>query len=270
MPIGDVQVGAEGVHVDKLRRHVQWGLDQDNVYFLGMGDYIDLLSPSNREAWRSARLYDSAREAMANKAEEYTQAFVDIVRGTEGRWLGLLEGHHYFEFEDGTTSDTRIARALKTTYLGTCAFIRLRFASSGKRHLSIPCVIWCHHGAGNGLTPHSPLTRLYHVMHQFDADIYLIGHQSKKPAVKVPVLYITDRTHRLAAREKILAGTGCFAEGYHYKHMDPTRKRPQGGYVEQRMMPPAAIGGILLKVRPVHEQAGSAGMGDRLDMNVEI
>ncbi len=269
MPIGDVQLGAQGVVLEKLKAHVQWGLAQGNVYFLGMGDYIDILSPSNREAWRSARLYDSARKAMSDKADSYVQEFVAAMKGTEDRWLGMLEGHHYFEFEDGTTSDTRIAQALHTPYLGTCAFVRISFkkmkADKVKRK-SLKCTIWCHHGAGNGLTPHSPLARLYHVMHQFDADIYLIGHQTKKPAVKVPVLYMSEHPpYRIIGKNKLLAGTGGFIEGYPQGSKDVTGKRPQGGYVEQGLMPPAALGSIILKIHPVH-----SGNDDYLDINCEI
>ncbi len=271
MPIGDVQMGAQGVDVKRLCAHVRWGLAQGNVYFLGMGDYIDIMSPSNREAWRSARVYDSVRSALSSKAEEVTNMFLDAVKGSEGRWLGVLEGHHYFEYEDGTTSDTRIARALKTTFLGTCAFVRLVFSArseSNKGH-SLKCTIWCHHGAGNGLTPHSPLARLYHVMHQFDADIYLIGHQTKKPAVKVPVIGISDKPpYRLVGRNKILAGTGGFIEGYPQGSKDPTGMRPQGSYVEQGLLSPVALGGIILKVRPIHK--GSPPSDDRVDIHCEI
>jgi len=269
MPIGDAQVGSKDALEDRLKRHVAWGMEQGNVYFLGMGDYIDLASPSNRKALRSAKLYDVVLESLQDKAKRDCERFLELVKGSEGRWLGLLEGHHYYEFEDGTTSDTIIAQRLGCAFLGSCAFVRLVFKRNGrggKRGPSLKCTLWAHHGAGNGLTPWSPLNRLYHIMHTFDADVYLIGHQTKKPAVKVPRIYMSDvPPYRLIAKNKILAGTGGFSTGYTQGSRHYSGARPQGGYVEQRMLTPVATGGVVVKARPVH-----TAHYDRIDLNVEI
>ena len=275
MPIGDVQLGSTGVDIDRLASQIAWANAQTAaggppVYFLGMGDYIDVMSPSNRQAWRSTQLYDSVRSAMEDKASELEQEFLRIVAGTEGRWLGLLHGHHFFEHEDGTTSDTRIAQALQAPFLGTCAFVSLSFnARAGGMHSNrkLRCVIWCHHGEGGGITPQSPLNRLVHIMHYFEADIYLIGHQTKRPVVPVPRIYMSDHApFRLIARKKILAGTGGFTKGYNANSRN-LAGRPEGSYIEQAMMGPVALGGILLKIRPVF---GSGSTVDRLDINCEV
>lgn len=268
MPVGDVQCGTLDCDEDRLRRQIDWALEQEvrggpPIYYLGMGDYVDCLSPSNRQAWRATPLYDVAQQMMADKAEEYAQRFLKLVDGTHGRWLGLLEGHHFFQFEDGTTSDTRIAKALGTTHLGTCAFVRLRFVQSTAR---MTCTIWCHHGTGSGAMAHSPLNKLYPVMHAFDADVYLMGHQTKKAAAPVPRIYMSEKPpYKLIARKKIIAGTGGFSRGY----MQGSRAvgnpdLPRGGYVEQGMMTPVTLGGIIIKVRPVWTKP------PRLDINVEI
>lgn len=262
MPIGDVQLGADGVSEDKLKRHIEWGLSQGNTYFIGMGDYVDVMSPSNRAMWRSSKVYDSVRSAMTDKSEELVERFLKIVAGTEERWIGLLEGHHYYEFEDGTTSDTRIAKELKAPYLGTCGFIRLIFRSG---EASLKCTVWAHHGAGSGVASYSSLAKLFQIMHNFSADIYLMGHQTKKPVVKIPVISMSDRApFKLNAKHKLLVGTGGWMAGYTFGTKDPTRSRKQGGYVEQKLLSPSALGGPLIKIRPVH------GDNKRLDLNVEI
>ena len=276
MPIGDVQLGSRGVDIDRLKKQIAWANKQTAdggppVYFVGMGDYIDVMSPSNREAWRSTRLYDSVRTAMEEKATELENEFLRLVAGTEGRWLGILHGHHYFEHEDGSTSDTRIARALRAPYLGSCAFISLNFNGrvGGNTHRSQRCVIWCHHGTGSGMTPHAPLTKLTNVMQYFEADIYLIGHQTKRPVVPVPRIYMSDHTPpKLIARKKILAGTGGFTKGYEAGSVNGGG-RPEGSYVEQGLMSPVSLGSVLLKVRPVFgDRSGSTV--DRLDINCEV
>lgn len=277
MPIGDVQLGSSGVDVARLRRQFEWARGQEEagappVWFIGMGDYIDLLSPSNRSAWRSVRLYDAAQEAMQRQAEELVEQFLELAAGTAGRWLGILHGHHYFQFEDGTTSDTRIAQRLRAPYLGSCAFVRLKFRAttpSGKRGRSLNCTLWAHHGTGSGIMPHAPLNKLYHVMNSFEADVYLIGHQTKKPVVKMPRIYMTDRPpYRLKAHTKVLCGTGGFTRGYEQGSVDLSGL-PAGSYVEKGMMSPVALGSPLLKIRPVF--GGSKdGRFDRLDINVEV
>ena len=108
MPIGDAQVGVEAADVNRLKRHVGWGVNTQSAMFLGMGDYVDMASPSNRKTLKSAGLYDTVTEALEAKANNDIELFLGAVKGSEGRWLGLLQGHHYMEMADGTTSDTHI------------------------------------------------------------------------------------------------------------------------------------------------------------------
>ena len=272
MPIGDVQLGSAGVDLDRLKKQIAWCNAQEEaggppVYHIGMGDYIDILSPSNRAAWKSTRLYDSAHQAMEDKAEEYEQEFIKIMESRRGKILGLLSGHHYFEHEDGTTSDTRIAQALHAPFLGTCAFVRLSFkGETSSRQLK--CTIWAHHGTGSGMQPGAPLNRLLPIMLTFEADIYLIGHQTKKPVAKMPRIYMAEKPpFRLIAKNKVLAGTGGFTKGYEQGSRNLAGV-PQGSYVEQGMMAPVSLGSILLKIRPVF--GSGKGTVDRLDINVEV
>lgn len=267
MPIGDLQLGASGVDLDRFRKQMAWVKDQERqgrppIYFLGMGDYIDVMSPSNRAEWRAARVYDSVRVAMDQKAVELEQQFLNEVQGTAGRWLGLLQGHHWFEHEDGTTSDTRIANALGARFLGTCAFVRLIFDNLNRHKLST--TIWAHHGKGNGMMPHAVLNTLYRVMTHFEADIYLMGHTTRKAAVTSPRLVFDG--HKIRDQKKILAGTGGFTKGYEFESMN-LAGRPEGSYVEQALFAPASLGGIIIRVRPVF---GNRHHPDRVDLSVEL
>ncbi len=262
MPIGDVQLGEQGCDEKMLKRNIEWGKEH-NAYFLGMGEYIDIASPSNRAKIRSANLYDSVEDAMEEIIQQKVNQFLKIVEGTEGRWLGLLEGHHFWEFRDGTTTDTRIAQALKTVFLGTCAYVRLRFKHGGKR---IACTIWCHHGTGGGQKTSAPLNKLENIMPYFDADIYLIGHQHKKVGAPIDQLYMTHKTpYRIKYRTKIIANTGGYLRGYNLGEKQGGGY-PRGGYVERRMLPPVSLGGILLYVRPVIDSSSDS----RLDINIGL
>lgn len=262
-PIGDVQLNPVDPPNTRLRAHIEWALTQPNPYFIGMGDYIDVASPSNRSRIQAANLYDSVQDVLENGAQKGVEQFKELVRGTEGRWLGLLHGHHFYEFRDGSTSDTRLCSLLGTTYLGSCAFVRLSFKRINAGG-ALSCTIWAHHGAGSGMKASAPLNRLENIVHYFDADVYLMGHMSKKVGAPLDQLYMTHKNPaRIEHRTKIIAGTGGFSQGY--KQNSKHGLYARGSYVEQAMMTPAALGGVAIRITPVH-----ANEFDRLDLHLSL
>jgi hypothetical protein len=261
LPVGDLQLGAPGCDIDRFKRHMEWGMEH-GAYFLGMGDYVDVASPSNRQAIRSIDVYDSVTEQLEEGAAAKVGQFLDLVRGSEGRWLGLLEGHHFWPFMDGTTSDVRIAQQLRAPFLGTCAFVRLRFADKSNHKLT--CTIWCHHGSGSGSAQAAPLTKLERLVGWFEADIYLMGHYSRKGALPVSRLYMADGG-RLRHKKLILASTGGFVKAYD-QGSRVSSPYARGGYAERGLMTPTALGGVGLYIRPARDSNGNA----RLDLTAEV
>ncbi len=262
-PVGDVQYGAQGADLDKFKRHIDFAMKYDNSYFMGMGDMVDVASPSNRTALRNAPLYDSVRDALESKAREQMDVLSGVLKGTEDRWLGAVEGHHYFEFSDGTTTDEVLADRLNCPFLGTCGIVQVGF--KGREHRSIKAQIWVHHGTGSGATMAAPINKLERMASRFPTvDIFLVGHYSRKVAYPVDALVpVFGKNPRLKAKRRILACTGGFMKGYTAGNRVGGRKR--GSYVEQGMMAPTNLGGILIKIRPVHSEHE-----DRLDMSVEL
>jgi len=151
MPVGDIQYdGKNGAaDIDRLHRHLQWGIRHE-VKFIGMGDIVDILSPSNRQRFAAAGLFDSAHQFFDDAVTRLEEEILEVLLPTRGMWIGLLQGHHYYTHLDGTTSDTRFAKWLDCPFLGDCAIVRLHFQEQtegkGKRHQSIK--MWVHHGAG--------------------------------------------------------------------------------------------------------------------------
>lgn len=252
LPIGDIQSSGrdEEIAMGMLQRHIQWGVDH-GAWFLGMGDYIDFMSPSNRAKFSNAGLYDTALKTVDDKARSLTEdLYLRALKPSKGRWLGLLEGHHYHQHRDGTTTDQELAKMLDAPFLGTSAYVRLMLKMSKTRTGSV--VIWCHHGVGSGSTLGAPLNKLERVMASWEADIYLIGHHHKKIAGPIDRIEPVWSGHRgkpaLVHRTKIIACTGSFLKGYTAGATEG--KVPRGGYVEKGMMNPVALGGILLKIQP--------------------
>ena len=267
MPIGDVQYSGgdknDPCDVDRFQRHIEWGMKR-GAYFLGMGDYLDTISPSQRVALKKLELYDSTEDMIEEILGKRLERFQRLVKGTEGRRLGLLEGHHHADFPDGTTTDTRLCQFLKAPFLGDCAMVQLVFKDTALvRRAS--CTIWAHHGVGGGKLLSAPLNTLEHVVKAFSADIYLIGHQHKKVAGPLDRIFVQWEADppRVQHRRIIMACTGGFLRGYMQGHQ--RAGRAQGTYVEQAMMNPTSLGGVVIYIRP------RASKGKyHLDLSIEL
>lgn len=246
-PFGDIHAGGGG-HEDLFKRDLATMMADPNGYAVGMGDYLDLMSPSNRREIRAAKLYDSTLNALDDIGDRYVTHLLRLMKGTEGRWLGFLEGHHFIEMSDGLTTDMKLAEGLGAQFLGSCAFIRLSF--SKRRAHRRTCTLWVHHGAGSGVRVSSPLNKIENIMHVFDADIYLMAHQHKLVSAKLNQIYMTrKRPYELGHRQRIAACTGGYFRGYMLE--SKVGRVPRGSYAERGMLPPTALGCIRVQITPL-------------------
>lgn len=257
-PLGDIQWAGDptDLALDQLREHIERanGL---GARYIGLGDYVDFMSPSNRDSWRTGKFYDTARKVVEDKGKELTDDLLDkVLAPTRDRWIGLVSGHHYFALKDGRTTDTYLAEQLGAHFLGyDTAVIRLMFKDKSNRQ-SID--IWLAHGRGWGQAPMSPLTVLDRVSHYVDADVYVMGHQTKKcfaSADRMVPLFPTVKggKPRLGHRTMHLVGAGGWTRGY------KTDGNPRGTYVENAIMRPVTLGAPLIHIRPRWRQSQSAG-----------
>ena len=173
--------------------------------------------------------------------------------------MGILEGHRYREHPMEPQAILELHNAY-ISILGTSAIVRVRF----KRRIPYRCCdIWAHHGWGCG-KPHSTLNKLYDAMAHFEGiDIFLMAHHTKKPAVKIPKLYM-DNAGRLRDRQISLCGTGGYYLG-HKQNSRSTAGNARGSYAEKGGMAPVTLGAPLIKIRPRRHKGY-----DDLDLNVEI
>lgn len=274
-PLGDIQWAGrrDDLAFDHLTEHVQRACSLD-AKFLGTGDYIDFASPSNRETFRTGHLYDNARRVVDDKAKELTDELVQkVLAPTAGRWLGLVSGHHYFPLKDGRTTDMYLAEQLGAQFLGEdTALVRLTWSdrvAGGKkseggaryeaRRHSID--IWIAHGKGAGQSPASPMIVLDRVSQYFDADVYIMGHQTKKcyaSANRVVPAFPTSRSRGISAtpylthRSLHLVGAGGWTRGY-------VAGQHAGTYVEKALMRPVTLGAPLIHIRPRWRDSQKAG-----------
>jgi hypothetical protein len=250
-PLGDIQyTGHDGTTaMDLLKRDIEEALDL-NAWFVGMGDYTDFMSPSNRQRIKAAALYETASDVIDNKALDLThELFQKALKPTVGRWLGLCEGHHYHDMAAGDTTDMRLCTMLKARHLGSEAVIRLQFSDGVASRSNV--VIHAHHGVGGGATQAASLNKLENTSKAWeDVDIYLRGHDTKMPVTpinKMKVRWHGKNAPDLEHRSVYLVNTGSYSKSRVVNSRQG--QVPRGGYAERGAMNANVLGSPLIFIQ---------------------
>lgn len=250
VPIGDVQLldprvpeynsWAKKSFVNHMKRIQD---ECPNPYYIGMGDYIDFMSPSNRDSFKKAKIYDASRHWIEESGKILTEQFLELMEpfNTSGRWLGVLSGHHYVEFSDGTNSDQMVARELDAPYLGYCAHIALRLRDANdKTRGSVN--VWAHHGTGSRRYPASKLVNDV-VPYWPEADLYLMGHMHESDASRINRMVI--RGSEVVQHNALAVVTGGWLKGY---------VSGVETYIERSMLRPRAVGAPVVEIHPYRDR----------------
>ena len=246
IPFGDIHRDSD-MHADShWRDFLAYARKQKNALFLGMGDYTDGVSTSERIVLSDSGLHDTTRTTLKDVYRGVTKTLVNELSFMRGRCIGMLGGNHYFEFGDGDTTDHILASALSTKFLGVCSFIRLSFRFDGRKNKAASLDIFAHHGKGGGSLPGSTFNTLEKMATTAVADFYLMGHDHKKGCIpSTPRLTLTNGSqgHELSVREKVpwLGRTGSFLKAY-----EPGRV----SYNVDAGRSPATLGWIEFEITP--------------------
>jgi hypothetical protein len=251
-PIGDIHYGAQGFPIRLFKETVQWLLDR-GAFFLGMGEAFDFSSRSQRV--QMAPLRDATKKEIDVWISDQIKDLSELLSKTKGRWVGMLEGDHYWTFSDGTTSDQRLCKDLDSDFLGTSALVRISMEI--KDHPEGDTIICCHHGIGMSRTQGGQLLRVEDLLKMFDADVYLMGHSHGKLLSPIDRQCITpDGVHY--HRTNIIGRTGSWMRQY-LSHKPLDLREPavesRGTYAEKKAYIPASIGCPLIGIgfEKIHE-----------------
>jgi hypothetical protein len=224
---------------------------KDTIY-CGMGDYLDSTSTSERACLLQSK--DKLHETLSHDIEEIQQEKVELLTKElsfmRGNLIGMLGGNHYFAFQDGTSSDQRLCRALDCKYLGCSSFVRLVFAGHGGMVMSLD--IWAHHGVGGGRLLGTSINRVDQMREHAEADVYAMGHDHKRGVVPAtPRLFLSPARNGamlVRQRQQWLVRSGSFLASYEdgkrNYNVDAARGPCSLGHVELLVTPArSAVGG---------------------------
>lgn len=237
--IGDVHKGSPDHAADAWRKTLRRIKATKNAYIIGMGDYVEMCSASEKKAL-AAGLHESTENILDEIADKHVRDFIKDVRDTGAEVIALLEGNHFWQYQTGETSTMRMARELGCSYLGAWLGVVGLFMSSGKggnlgRHIDVVV----HHGKGAGKLPGGSINNINDLRMLFEGDIYAMGHDHQCGTFLnnrlVTAWQGAEPTVR--ARPQMLLRTGSFLRSYN----------PGGqGYLTKRAAPPAHLGCIKL------------------------
>jgi hypothetical protein len=262
IPFGDIHRSSPMCHLAKWKEFLVWASKKKNCYFLGMGDYDDLASASERMILSDKKLHDSSRQTLEDLYRSHTDRLAKELQFMNGKLIGLIEGNHYGELNDGRTTTQLLCEKLQTKYLGVSSFIRLTFEYlEGKSHKNCTIDIWAHHGKGAARLVGGSLNRVQQMAESAHASIYLMGHDHKKSVGTLTRLKLkgSGSNMRLSHEKVLLCRTGSFLKGY---------QDGVASYVVDNALNPTDLGTVKIEITPKRERLER--MGEQIHDFVDV
>lgn len=241
MPFGDLQAGSPVFMEDKWREYVEDVKATKNVITIGMGDYTDNFRPTIQGRLKIALGSDDAGKTFDDMHRKHIKQEVypllkEVVANSV--CLGLLGGHHYMTYNNGTNSTQYLCDLLGVPYLGDGeAMLRVHLKNSTR---DLPFDLYATHGQGNGGAVGGNITKLQRMLAHMDVDVILRGHSCDKFIFQEPQYYLShSHPPKLRQRNRIIANTGSFSDG---------RTEGETTYVEKQNLIPKAVGYVKIRI----------------------
>jgi hypothetical protein len=248
IPFGDVHRFAPLHAEERWLETLEWAKTKKRCYFLGMGDYCDIASASERVAFKTSKLHDSTVDTLDEHFRSNNYKFSKEISFMRGRIVGMIEGNHYWEYPSGMTTTQELCNILDCKYLGTSSFIRLRFSSSTKHVGKHSIDIIAHHGRGTSRIAGGDMRAVEQLCDMSECDIALMGDNHQKGLdYKERLTLRSGQGLTLHHRKILLARTGSFLKGW-----EPERK----SYVVDAAFSPTDLGLIKIELTPKRDCSG--------------
>lgn len=260
VPFGDVHRDSHQHDYTKWREFIADCKEKDNeqTYYLCMGDELDFMSTSERKVTRD--LHESTHAAFDRMVEAHTLQLAEELSFAKGRFIGCLAGNHCHQMQNGKWSTEVLCEELDCQFLGYASYIRLSIGMNNKKNNRASIDIFASHGKGGGQLLGSPFNTVEKMRDVFQsADIYLMGHDHKKGAISDTTLWY-DQHFTMQQRRQWFGRTGSFLRGWE-PNVD--------SYIIQRMYPPTDLGAIRFEVRLKRKCDGKSKTGKQHDRVVK-
>ena len=235
---------------------------KEKAYLIGLGDYTDLMSTSERFNFSQAKLHDqTAVKIDAMVTETVTELAKKVKDAYEDRIIGLGGGNHYHVFQSGTTSDQLLCKLLECKYTGACSLTRMVFDYDSNPLSSLKYDIATHHGLGGGRKPGTSINKLVDMANFINADALFMGHDHQRIATFLNRIELSQ-SGEIAQRRILIGRTGSFLKVYN---------EGEPSYAVDALYPPSDLGMLRFKIIPTRTHKNENGVSkDRRWLHAEV
>jgi UDP-2,3-diacylglucosamine pyrophosphatase LpxH len=218
IPFGDVHYGSNNCAKERWLEFLDGLKSKKNFWAIGMGDYFDALSASERAAVQNGALHDSTHLSLEVLIRKAVRDFCNEAKVLKNHCIGLLEGNHYYKFPNGTTTTQLMCEYFNCAYLGYSSFIVLVLRPLHRsKATNLPYRIWAHHGMGAAQLIGGSINKLEQMEKIAEADLYILGHDHQKACVPLPqklCLVQSGNEYKLKERTRYGVRSGSFLRTY--------------------------------------------------------
>lgn len=216
IPIGDIHLGSAGCDQAKLKETIKFIETNSHAYWIGMGDYIEAINPSDPrfDPYSIDPSYNikDLSSLITTQVEDIKAYF----RPIKDKCICLLTGNHEEKVRTRYYRDVTLemANEFNVKYIGYTGFIRMRFKNptgNGRRVFDI----YAEHGYGGGRTSGPKVNKLESLARKFDVDLILSAHVHQK-VIAPPIIRISvdHRNQKLVARKTHAITTGSYKKAF--------------------------------------------------------
>lgn len=256
-PLGDIQYGNEafaGKHFSRaMERLVNYNAHVP-VHVVGTGDYVDFMSPSNRDKYKASGLYTTSQRTVEYSAARLLVEDLRSQMPDELTYDGIVHGHHWFHYnyqdyeyykvpkdlfvadELPRNTDHHLALLLGSEIALSTMLVRYHFPDGR----TFKALVW-HGDGGSGVYNTNGLNKLIkRALGWGDINAVFMGHTHVLASTAVTRLNI-DEENNIAANNIVVVNAGSFLKGYIENSVT---------YVEQRGLNALALGHAIVQVSP--------------------
>ena len=250
-PIGDLHAGVIHFHEELLKAKVKEIAQQKNALWLGMGDYADLITPSDFKRWEGQILAPWMKGEEDNIGAAQLDKMDELFRPIWDKCAGLIIGNHeeairrYHHFDFIKELLKRANRKRKEDNLIPCAgiscFLVLKFQrlSSNETH---EIIVHARHGEGSARTSGARALAVLRLSQSMvNAHVTLMGHLHGQESPDIPqrLLY---RRGKSKGFDSLATMTGAWLRAY--------MANVPASYLERWGCPPSKLGCPRIVIEP--------------------
>ncbi|MDD2869646.1 hypothetical protein [Neomegalonema sp.] len=256
--MSDFHVGSAACAEEKLSEDINIIKDDPFSFWFGGGDYVDLISPSDKR-WDATTVSNKFTiKDLGNLGDAQIRYVAKILEPIKHKCLGLLMGNHekeYMKHKEQEHLQVWLCKELNTINLGYCAFMDVMFTrnpktkgavlsdkSEARGFTRLRKRFFLHHGAGCANTEGGKMSRLIQFMLRFSkADVYMISHLHDETGKRISTIDANERCDKIIDFEKVGVISGGYLKTY---------QQGMTSYGEVKGYAPTVLGAACVTIKP--------------------